>query len=65
MKGISAQAIDSHALGQFGGRLVRIANQEYACRIDFLYFNQIFDLSDDGRCLTASRTTDNQTIILF
>lgn len=65
MECIAAQALDSHSFGQLGGSLVRIADKKNPCRIDFLYFNQVFDLSYDGGCLAASGTAYDQTIILF
>ena len=65
MESIATQALDSHSFGQLGGSLVRIADKKNPCRIDFLYFNQVFDLSYDGGCLAASGTAYDQTIILF
>ena len=65
MESIAMQALDSHSFGQLGGSLVRIADKKNPCRIDFLYFNQVFDLSYDGGCLAASGTAYDQTIILF
>ena len=65
MERIAMQTFDSHSFGQLGGSLVRIADKKNPCRIDFLYFNQVFDLSYDGGCLAASGTAYDQTIILF
>ncbi len=65
MKGIAAQTVDSHALGQLGGSLVRIADKKNPGRIDLLYFDQVFDLSDNGGCFTASCAAYDQTIVLL
>ncbi len=64
MECVTTQSLNTHSVCQFGGRLVGIANKEDILRLNMFNFYKILHFSHNRRCLSASCTTDYQTVVL-